>query len=76
MTVRNLTQIPCYLKPTQYTKLKAMSKRTRVPMQAYLREAVDLLLSRYTTVNVVIKRSPQKPIRVDVIKQAKRSATG
>ena len=31
----------------QYSKLKKLSERTRVPMQQYLRESVDDLLKKY-----------------------------
>lgn len=31
----------------QYARLKKLSDRTRVPMQQYLREAVDDLLRKY-----------------------------
>jgi len=36
-----------YLEPAQASALKALSERTRVPQQVYLREAVDLLLAKY-----------------------------
>jgi hypothetical protein len=36
-----------YLEPTQAQALKALSTRTRVPQQAYLREGLDLVLERY-----------------------------
>ena len=31
----------------QHNRLKRLSKKTRVPMQEYLREAVDMLLRKY-----------------------------
>jgi hypothetical protein len=44
-----LTKIPvqAYLEPEQAADLKALSARTRVPQQAYIREGVDLVLARY-----------------------------
>jgi predicted DNA-binding protein len=36
-----------YLDPAEYESLKSLSKRTRVPMAAYLREAVDDLLAKH-----------------------------
>jgi hypothetical protein len=36
-----------YVQPEQATALRALSKRSRVPMQVYLREGVDLILARY-----------------------------
>lgn len=36
-----------YLEPEQAEQLKALSERTRVPQQVYLREGVDLVLKKY-----------------------------
>jgi predicted DNA-binding protein len=36
-----------YLEPEQHRKLKALQERTRVPMAAYIREGIDLVLTRY-----------------------------
>jgi hypothetical protein len=47
MTVKFKKQIACYVTPGQHAQLQRLSKETRVPMQAYLREAVDLLLKKY-----------------------------
>jgi hypothetical protein len=40
-------QIPIYLEPDAYADLKRLSKKSRVPQQSYLREAVDMLLAKY-----------------------------
>ncbi len=39
--------VQAYLEPAQAAALKALSARTRVPMQAYLREGVDFVLGKY-----------------------------
>ncbi|MFB3081900.1 MAG: ribbon-helix-helix domain-containing protein [Gammaproteobacteria bacterium] len=39
--------VSVYLDPEQKTALDKLSKTTRVPVAAYLREGVDLVLSRY-----------------------------
>jgi hypothetical protein len=36
-----------YFDRGQHDALRALSDRTRVPLAAYLREAVDMLLARY-----------------------------
>ncbi len=36
-----------YFDRPQHDALRALSDRTRVPLAAYLREAVDMLLSKY-----------------------------
>lgn len=36
-----------YFDRTQHDALRALSDRTRVPLAAYLREAVDMLLAKY-----------------------------
>ena len=41
------TQIAMYLEPTQYDALKSLHDKTRVPMQVYLREGLDLVLDKY-----------------------------
>lgn len=38
-----------YIDPDQYAALKALAKRTRVPVAVYMREAVDHVLDRYAT---------------------------
>ncbi len=40
-------QTSIYLPVETLEKLKSLSKRTRIPMAAYLREAVDDLLRKY-----------------------------
>ena len=40
-------QTPVWLDPKQAKKLDQLTKKTRVPKQAYLREAVDDLLNKY-----------------------------
>jgi hypothetical protein len=47
MTAKRYRQVACFLTPAQHEALKRLSARTRVPMQAYLRECVDLLLKKY-----------------------------
>jgi hypothetical protein len=41
------TQLAIYLEPEQAVALKALSARTRVPQQVYLREGLDYVLARY-----------------------------
>jgi hypothetical protein len=36
-----------YVQPEQATALRGLSKRSRVPVQVYLREGVDLVLAKY-----------------------------
>ena len=43
--VRNFTGV--YFDRAQHDALRALSDRTRVPLAAYLREAVDMLLAKY-----------------------------
>jgi len=38
-----------YFDRGQHEALRALSDRTRVPLAAYLREAVDMLLDKYGT---------------------------
>ena len=40
-------QIPCYLESEQLDDLRRLSKTTRVPLQVFLREGVDLVLKNY-----------------------------
>jgi len=47
MRVGRLELLPLYLRPEQKTSLKQLSKRTNIPQQVYLREAVDMLLQKY-----------------------------
>ena len=49
MTYAKGTKKPVLLGLTveQYRKLKLLNRRTRVPMQVYMREAIDDLLVKY-----------------------------
>ena len=40
-------QLSFYPETHQYEDLKALSERTRVPQQAYLREGLDYVLEKY-----------------------------
>lgn len=40
-------QIAMYLDPEQLDALKVLSGKTRVPMQEYLREGLDHVLTKY-----------------------------
>jgi len=40
-------QIAAYLEPEQAEALKALSARTRVPMQVYLRDGLELILQQH-----------------------------
>jgi predicted DNA-binding protein len=44
-----LKKVPvlAYLEPEQVTALKALSERTRVPQQVYLREGVEWVLEKH-----------------------------
>jgi Ribbon-helix-helix domain len=44
-----LLKIPVtlYLEPEQAAELKALTARTRVPQQDYIREGVDAVLAKY-----------------------------
>jgi predicted DNA-binding protein len=57
VAVRYIKQIACYVKPEKHTALKALSDRTRVPMQTYMREAIDDLLAKY---NVKVPKERKK----------------
>jgi hypothetical protein len=41
------TQIAAYLEPEQFERLQRLHEKTRVPMQVYLREGLDMVLERY-----------------------------
>lgn len=47
MSSRKKQQASIYLEPAQAQRLKALSRRTRVPQAAYLREGVDAVLERH-----------------------------
>jgi len=40
-------QMPMYAEPAQFAKLQQLHEKTRVPMQVYLREGLDMVLERY-----------------------------
>jgi hypothetical protein len=44
-----LVKVPvqAYLEPAQAAELKALSERTRIPQQAYIREGIDVVLAKY-----------------------------
>jgi hypothetical protein len=44
-----LIKIPfqAYLEPEQAAELRALSDRTRVPAQVYVREGIDVVLAKY-----------------------------
>ena len=44
-----LVKVPvqAYLEPEQAKALKALSERTRVPQQAYMREGIEYVLEKY-----------------------------
>jgi predicted DNA-binding protein len=44
----NQTQITSYYAPEAVKRLKSLSEMTRVPQSAYLREALDDLLKKYS----------------------------
>jgi hypothetical protein len=46
---QRLVKVPvqAYLEPAQAADLKALSERTRVPAQAYIREGIDVVLAKY-----------------------------
>jgi hypothetical protein len=48
-TKLRLIKIPvqAYLEPEQASELRALSERTRVPAQAYIREGIDVVLAKY-----------------------------
>ena len=48
-----------YFDRPQHDALRALSDRTRVPLAAYLREAVDMLLAKYG-VKVAGKKSRRR----------------
>ncbi len=39
--------VQAYLEPGQARALKALSQRTRVPQQSYLREGIEYILEKY-----------------------------
>lgn len=53
MAATNYRQVACFLTPEQHDGLKRLAKETHIPMQVFLRRAVDELLAKY---HVVPKR--------------------
>ena len=49
----NKKPITAALEFDQYERLKKLSERTRVPMQAYLREAVEMVLRKHEKRNLI-----------------------
>lgn len=49
----NKKPITAALEFDQYERLKKLSERTRVPMQEYLREAVEMVLKKYEVKTVM-----------------------
>ncbi|MBS0375328.1 MAG: ribbon-helix-helix domain-containing protein [Proteobacteria bacterium] len=47
MAAVNVKQVIAYLTPKQHEALKKLTARTRVPMAAYFREAIDDLLAKH-----------------------------
>jgi len=47
MAATKKKQTLALLEPEQHKQLKRLSEKTRVPMSAYMREAVDDLLKKY-----------------------------
>lgn len=47
MKIGKKESMVAYLEPEQKVALKKLSDKTRVPMQEYLREGVDLILEKY-----------------------------
>lgn len=39
--------VQAYLEPEQAAGLRALSERTRVPQQEYIREGIDVVLAKY-----------------------------
>ena len=50
-----------YFDRAQHDALRALSDRTRVPLAAYLREAVDMLLDKYGVKAARPRAKPSKP---------------
>ncbi|MET0106194.1 MAG: ribbon-helix-helix domain-containing protein [Sedimenticola sp.] len=47
MKIGKKESVICYLEPSQKTQLKELSKRTGIPQQEYIREAINMVLERY-----------------------------
>lgn len=60
MVATNVRQIACYLTPDQHEALKALSARTRIRMQEFLREAVDDVLKKHNATPVAATKKAKK----------------
>ena len=47
MAAKSYKQVACFLTPEQHRGLKRLSEDTHIPMQVFLRKAVDEALIRY-----------------------------
>ena len=47
MAATKYKQIACYITPEQHELLRQLSDETKVPMQAILRQAVNMILGHY-----------------------------
>lgn len=47
VVAKSYRQVACFLTPEQHDGLKRLSKETHIPMQVFLRKAVDDALARY-----------------------------
>ena len=47
MAATKYVQVACYLTPEQHAGLKAISGKTKVPIQEYLRYAVDTVILQH-----------------------------
>ncbi|MES9957106.1 MAG: ribbon-helix-helix domain-containing protein [Sedimenticola sp.] len=47
MKIGKKESVICYLEPSQKVQLKELSKRTEIPQQEYIREAINMVLEKY-----------------------------
>jgi Ribbon-helix-helix domain len=47
VAAKSYRQVACFLTPEQHDGLKRLSRETHIPMQVFLRKAVDDALARY-----------------------------
>lgn len=47
MATKSYKQVACFLTPEQHDGLKRLSRETHIPIQVFLRKAVDDALVRY-----------------------------
>lgn len=69
--LKNLKMIPCCVTPQQHAALKALSMRTKVSIQDYLREAVTDVLDKHGAVEPAA--SPQPAPKPSYITEPPRS---